>query len=385
MIPFVLFWGAASLIGYVVAGFPALILTLARMRPRPFVEADITPSVSVIVAAHDEEAVIGEKLRNLLATDYTGSLQVIVASDGSNDGTVAAARGVDDGRVEVLDLPRLGKARALNAAVERAAGEVLVFTDANSMLAPTSLGALVRPLADPAVGGVAGNQVYAAAAGDGLGERAHWDLDRRLKQAESRVGNAISATGALYAIRAELFEPVVEGVTDDFYTSTGVISRGKRLVFAPDATATEAVAVDGDKEFQRKQRVMTRGFQSLRARRELLDPRRTGLYAIELWTYKVLRRLLTVPLVVMTLTAPLLWRRSRLYRLAALAQGGFWALAMAGIAARHRRIGRHPLLALPAFAVAGMWASLRALLNVLTGRSITVWDTTREPAGDRAA
>jgi glycosyltransferase involved in cell wall biosynthesis len=385
VIPFVLFWGSASLLGYVVAGFPALVMALSRVRPKPFTEADITPSLTVIVAAHDEASVIGDKLRNLLATAYRGPLQVIVASDGSTDGTVAAVEAVGDGRVEVLDLPRVGKARALNAAVERATGEVLVFTDANSMLAPTSLGALVRPLADPGVGGVAGNQVYAAAAGDGLGERAHWNLDRRLKLAESRVGNAISATGALYAIRAELFAPVVEGVTDDFYTSTGVISRGKRLVFAPDAIATEAVAVSGDKELQRKQRVMTRGFQSLRARRELLDPRRTGFYAIELWTYKVLRRLLTVPLVVMTLTAPLLWRRGRLYRLAALGQGGFWALAATGLAARHRRIGRHPLLALPAFAVAGMWASLRALVNVLTGRSITVWDTTREPAGDRAA
>jgi hypothetical protein len=130
---------------------------------------------------------------------------------------------------------------------------------------------------------------------------------------------------------------------------------------------------------------MTRGLWSLRARRELLDPRRTGFYAVELWTYKVARRLLAVPLVVMALSAPFLWRRGRLYRAATVAQGGFWALAVTGLVAPRGRLGRHPLCSLPAFAVAGMWASVRALANVATGRSITVWETVREPGEDRAA
>src|SRR5690606_12620551 len=145
--------------------------------------------------------------------------------------TVDEASATGHPRVQVLDLPRIGKAAALNAAVAEASGEVLVFTDANSMLEPLALRRLVAPFADASVGGVAGNQAYSGS-GHGAGERAHWDLDRLLKEAESTAGSVVSATGALYAVRRELFQPVVEGVTDDFYVSTGVVEAGRRLVFA---------------------------------------------------------------------------------------------------------------------------------------------------------
>lgn len=379
-----LFWSSVGLLIYTYFLFPLLVAARAVLRPRPHREANITPSVSVIIAAHNEEAVIGPKLENLLSLDYPRDcLEVIVASDGSDDGTNELVRTYERQGVRLLALPRQGKAAALNAAVAEAKGEILVFSDANSIYAPGALRALVRPFADPTVGGVAGNQVYrpapeASLAGEG--EKQYWGLDRQLKLYESAAGNVISATGAIYAIRRELFTPVAEGVTDDFYTSTGVIAQGYRLVFAPQAIAYEAVAGKSGDEFGRKVRVITRGLRGVLLRRELLDPRRHGFYALQLFSHKVLRRLVAVPLLLPALVSPLLWARGALYRLATLGQALFYGLAAAGIAAERSGRKLHRLLALPAYFSLVNVAALQATLNVLRGRSIVVWEPTRATA-----
>jgi cellulose synthase/poly-beta-1,6-N-acetylglucosamine synthase-like glycosyltransferase len=376
-----LFAFAAGLIGYTYVGFPAIVLARARLRPRPHHTADITPTVSVIVAARNEASSIGAKVDNLLALDYPPErLEVVIASDGSDDGTeaIAAARG--DGRVRVLALPRVGKAGALNAAVAAATGEILVFSDANSMYAPDAVRALVAPFADREVGGVAGDQRYlpdGASAPVAAGERRYWDLDRAIKQAESRGGNAISATGAIYAVRRELFAQVPPGVTDDFATSTAVIARGRRLVFAPDAVAFEPVAASGEAEFERKVRVMTRGLNAVVARHELLDPRRHGFYALQLLSHKVLRRLMALPLAVLAVTAATGARRSALMRTAAAAQGALYGLGAAGLLLG--RAGRRAprVVALPAYFCLVNLASVRAVWNVARRRAIDRWEPQR--------
>jgi len=376
-----IFAGAAAVVGYTYVAFPAIVLLRARLRPRPHASAPITPRVSLVIAARNEAAALPAKLDNLLALDYPPELlEIVIASDGSEDGTdaIAAARG--DGRVRVLRLPRVGKAAALNAAVAASAGEILAFSDANSLYAPGALRALVAPFADPAVGGVAGDQRYVA---DGAraavadGERRYWDLDRLIKDAESRGGNAISATGAIYAVRRELFRPVPPGVTDDFATSTAVIAEGRRLVFAPDAVAFEPVAPSGGAEFERKVRVMTRGLNAVVARRELLDPRRHGFYALQLLSHKVLRRLMAVPLAVLAVSAAAGARRSRVLGVAAVAQGAVYAVGGAGLflARRGRRAPR--VVALPAYFCLVNLASLRAVWNVACRRGIDRWEPRR--------
>jgi glycosyltransferase involved in cell wall biosynthesis len=339
--------------------------------------------VSVLIAAHNEATAIGPKLESVLAAAYPGGRrEVIVASDGSDDGTEEVVRRYEDRGVRLVALPRVGKAAALNRAIAVATGEVLVFTDANSALEPDAVTALVRPFADPTVGGVAGDQRYrrrgdeAAVTG---GERRYWDFDRLLKVAESRAGNAISATGALYAVRRELVGEVPEGVTDDFATSTGVIAAGARLVFAPDAVAWEPVAASGEVEFGRKVRVMTRGLRGVLVRRELLDVRRHGFYAVQLVSHKVLRRLMVVPLAVLAVASPALWRRGRLYRLATVGQVLFYGAGAAGLLAGSsgRRRGRHRLLAIPAFFCLVNAASVKACWNLVTGRRIDRWEPQR--------
>jgi cellulose synthase/poly-beta-1,6-N-acetylglucosamine synthase-like glycosyltransferase len=379
----VAFWGAVAVLAYTYAGFPLLVLARAAVRPRPYRTGDVRPPVSVLIAAHNEATAIGPKLESVLAAAYPGGRrEVIVASDGSDDGTEEVVRRYEDRGVRLLALPRVGKAAALNRAIAVATGEVLVFTDANSALEPDAVTALVRPFADPTVGGVAGDQRYrrrgdeAAVTG---GERRYWDFDRLLKVAESRAGNAISATGALYAVRRELVGEVPEGVTDDFATSTGVIAAGARLVFAPDAVAWEPVAASGEVEFGRKVRVMTRGLRGVVVRRELLDVRRHGFYTVQLVSHKVLRRLMVVPLAVLAVASPALWRRGRLYRLATVGQVLFYGAGAAGLLAGSsgRRRGRGRLLAIPAFFCLVNAASVKACWNLVTGRRIDRWEPQR--------
>lgn len=385
-----LFWLAAGLIGYTYAGFPAIVMLRAKLRPRPHRRADVTPSVSVVIAAHDEERSIGDRVDNLLAVDYpTDRLEVVIASDGSTDGTVAEARRREEPRVRVLDLPRTGKANALNAAVGASTGDILVFSDANTAYAPDAIRQLVRSFADPEVGGVAGNQVYLSSAEKGgpadpttataigAGERSYWDFDRLLKDAESLGGSVISATGAIYAIRRELFRSVPDGVTDDFMTSTRVIAGGRRLVFEPAAVALEPVASSGRGEYRRKVRIMTRGLRGVAMARELLDPRRYGFYAVQLFTHKVLRRLMAVPLLVIAATSATLWDDGPIYRLAVLGQVAVYGLGAIGLALRGHRAGRRPWFSLPAFFLLVNIASLHAAWNLITGRRIDRWQPAR--------
>lgn len=385
MITEALFWGAAATVGYAYAGFPALVLARGALRHRPVGTTDdpSTLSVSVVVAAHDEEASIGDKVRNVLTQDHAGPLECIVVSDGSTDATVAAATAAGEGadRLVVIDGPRTGKATALNSGVARSTGEILVFTDANSRLAPDAVRRLVAPFADPEVGGVAGDQRYEGGDGSSAGERGYWDLDRMLKVAESRAGNVISATGALYAIRRELFEPVVDGVTDDFTISTNVIVQGRRLVFAPDAVAFEPPATQLGDEYRRKVRVMTRGLRAVHLRRELLDPRRTGFYALQLLSHKVLRRLSVVPLLVAFGSALALGRRRPYRPITAAAVVG--AAGIGGAAALARTpAGRHRVVSIPAFFAMANTAALHALWNVVTGKRIDRWAPQRRPGDD---
>jgi cellulose synthase/poly-beta-1,6-N-acetylglucosamine synthase-like glycosyltransferase len=388
MIRRVLLWSSAGLVAFTYVGAPLLILARAVLRPRPVRAAPIEPSISVVIAARNEASNIGERLVNLTSLDYPADLlEVIVASDGSDDGTVAVARAASNGRVEILDLGRVGKADALNAAVARASGEIVVFSDANTSFAADALRAIVQPLADPTVGGVAGNQVYTSddRSSAQTGERSYWDFDRLMKRAESAAGSTVSATGAIYALRRSLVPTIIAGVTDDFYTSTAVIDQGKRLVFAPDAIAFEPPAPTSSREYGRKVRIITRGFRGVAARRALLDPRRTGFYAVQLTWHKLLRRLMAVPMIVIGLVSMSLARESRFHRVIAILQVGGYTAAAIGLLAPDSRIGRSRPIALGSFFVMVNLASLHAAVNVLRGKRIERWEPTRSAADPRRA
>jgi cellulose synthase/poly-beta-1,6-N-acetylglucosamine synthase-like glycosyltransferase len=323
-------------------------------------------------------------LDNLVSLDYPkDKIEVVIASDGSKDGTETIVERYKDCGVKLLALPRSGKAVALNTAVAASSGEILVFSDANSMYKSDAIKELVKPFADSNIGGVAGNQIYRKNTADGSsgeGERAYWNFDRLLKQFQGKAGNTLAATGAIYAIRRSLFRPIPDGVSDDFVTSTSVIAQGYRLVFSPAAVAYEPVASTSTAEFGRKVRVIVRSWRAFFFMRELLNPFRHGFYAVQLFSHKILRYLVVVPLIVLFFVSPFLWKVSWFYQVATILQVLFYASAGFGYFLDRTRSGLMKLLTIPFYFCMVNVASLVAIIKVLSGSQIKHWEPQRPAA-----
>jgi cellulose synthase/poly-beta-1,6-N-acetylglucosamine synthase-like glycosyltransferase len=375
------FWGCLATLVYVYFGFPLLLLARGRLRPRPYRTGPETPNVSVVIAARNEADVIAARLENLLALDYPRDrLEVLIASDGSDDGTNELVRRYVNGCVRLLELGRVGKAAALNEAVASARGDVLVFSDANSMFQPGAVRALVRPLADPRVGGVAGNQVYVSSdAGDAsvVGEQQYWDFDRTLKLAQSAAGSVTGATGAIYAVRRPLFRPIRADVNDDLLTSLRVVAQGYRLVFEPDAVAYERIVESAGQTFSRRVRVMARGLRCVVVMRELLDPRRYGFFSLQLLSHKLLMRTAVIPLALLAVSNALLWNQGLIYRLALIGQAVFYLLGTLGILLADRGFARWKPFALPAYFSLINAAAAKAIWQLLRGERHERWEPDR--------
>lgn len=386
----VLLWSALALIVYAYAGFPLLLVLRGAWARRPVARRPVTPRVSMVIVAHDEAATIDAKLANVDALDYPRDrLEVIVASDGSEDGTNERVAAHARPGLRLLARPRTGKIPALNAAVAEASGEVLVFSDANSMYTPDALRELVAPFADPRVGAVGGNQRYVADGGGhaaSVGERLYWNYDRMLKTLQSRAGSMTAATGAIHAIRRELFRPVPLGVSDDFFTSTRAVASGYRLAFAEEALAYETVSPDEEAEFGRKVRIATRGLLGLWIARDLMNPLRHGFYAVQLMSHKLLRWSVCWLLLAVLVSSVGLYDEAPVYRWLVYAQLAFYAVALGALALRHTALSRtraFRLFGIPFYFCLANFAALRAWLRVLAGKRLDRWDSHRpRPAMD---
>ncbi len=384
-----IFWASIGLILYAYVGF-TLVLCVRGLWNRPVAKADITPMVSLVIVAHNEAATIAAKLDNALGSSYPrDKLEIIVASDGSDDGTDEIVARYADRGVQLLSFSRIGKIPALNEAVTRAAGDVLVLSDANSLFEADSLAALVRPFADPAVGGVAGNQCYSSGSGNAasFGERLYWSFDRLLKTLGSRSGNVIASTGSIHAIRRTLFRPVPLGVGDDFVISTRVILQGVRLVFEPRAVAREATAPSDRAEFQRKVRVIVRGLRGLWAVRGLFNPLRHGFYSVQIFSHKLLRWMVGWLLIVLLGSSIYLSQLSGLgdsafvYRVALWCQVSLYGSAVAALVLRRTPLARlrlFRLFSIPFYFCLANVAALQAWLQLLRGKRVDVWNSTRQ-------
>jgi biofilm PGA synthesis N-glycosyltransferase PgaC len=328
----ILLWLSALAVVWTYAGYPLFTLLLARWRPRPHHRADIQPSVSLIIPAYNEQAVIAEKLENVLGLDYPREKrEILVVADGSTDQTVEIVECYAPRGVQLLFQPqRRGKIAAMNRAVPHACGEILVFSDANAMLEQTSLPMLVRNFADPQVVCVSGekrirsdNQVQAR------GESAYWRFEARVKEAESQVSTVIGAVGEFFAIRREHYRSVEEdNVIEDFVLSMRLVMEGWRIVYEPEAVAWEEASPSLRAEWERRARNIAGGYQAIGRLRGLLSPRH-GLVAFQYFSHKVLRW--TAPF-----TMLLAWASSALlynldfYRLLFWGQTGFYLLALMG-------------------------------------------------------
>jgi cellulose synthase/poly-beta-1,6-N-acetylglucosamine synthase-like glycosyltransferase len=290
MVP-ALFWICVALLVYAQAGYPVLLMALARLsrrRSEPLGLGDAqAPRVSLIVAAHAEEAVIGAKVANALALDFPRDrLEVIVACDGSTDATAERARAA--GADRVLELPRGGKIRAQDQAVEVASGDVVAFSDANALWAPDALRHLVAAFADPGVGYACGQVAFVNEAGTNQ-EGLYWRYEMAIRALESRLASVTGGNGAIYATRRADYLVVDPIMGHDLSFPFNMVKRGRRAVYAPAARATEKMVPTIEGEFARKRRMMSHTWPIV-FRGGLLSPRGyTPLYAFMILSHRLLR------------------------------------------------------------------------------------------------
>jgi cellulose synthase/poly-beta-1,6-N-acetylglucosamine synthase-like glycosyltransferase len=361
---------------YVYFGYPALIFVLARLRPRPIAHADVTPSMSVIVPVFNEEPVIERKIRNTLAVDYPHDrLEVLFVSDGSTDRTGEIVRRFESDIVRLVELPRGGKAVALNTGAACARGEILVFTDANVDLAPDALRMLARPFADADVGGVSGKKKFVVRSGTDtteVGENLYWRWDQWQKELESAIGSIFAADGTLYAIRRSLYVPIADPAqADDIAVSTRVVLQSHRLVFEPRAIAFEDAPVEGREEFRRKVRVTNHSVRALLNLRSALWT--SGFYSVELLSHKLVRHLVPFFLIALFLSSLRLAWRAPVFAVALTLQVAFYALAIAGAILRHRSGGACRLLSVPYYFCLVNAAALLGCVSMMRGTRVRTW------------
>jgi biofilm PGA synthesis N-glycosyltransferase PgaC len=375
----VVFLGAVGLIAYTFVGYPALVATLARLRPRP-ADADprFAPSLSLVVVAYNEEDVIDERLRNCLELDYPrGQLELLVVTDGSDDATPDIARAHDG--VRVLHRPeRGGKLAAMHHAFEESSGDIVVFSDANNRYSSDTLRQLAAPFADPDVGAVTGRKAIDDGSGRALdrAEGLYWRYESKLKEWESRIGSVAAVAGEILAFRREAFPDTPAGtMNDDFAQALLVASGGWRVVYAPGAVSIErASATIGDEAVRRSRLVTGRGQALLRLLPRLA--RRNPRLALEVASHKGLRPLVPWALAAAAVSNVPLARERRWARTAVLGQAVFYGAALAGWK-RERAGERSRVLYLPYYFCRMNLATLEGLANFASGRHEAVWARVR--------
>jgi cellulose synthase/poly-beta-1,6-N-acetylglucosamine synthase-like glycosyltransferase len=253
----VLFWSSLGALGWTQLGYPLFAAALARVHARPVRKRDFIPSVSLIIAAHDEEDVIERRLGNLLALDYPpDKLEILVASDASDDRTdeLVEAVAAREPRVRLLRCPREGKVAAQNRAVRETQGEILAFSDANAQWQPDALRKLVRNYADPDVAYVCGSSVYEAADGTNR-EGTYWRFEGWLRRNESELGSITGGIGAIYTVRRSDYVDVDPRYGHDLALPYLMVQHGRRAVYDPEALASEKPSRDIEDEYRRKVRM----------------------------------------------------------------------------------------------------------------------------------
>jgi cellulose synthase/poly-beta-1,6-N-acetylglucosamine synthase-like glycosyltransferase len=367
----IVFWLAAGLLIYTQVGYPLLLALLARVRPRAQPAAagwsGELPQVTAIVAAYNEQQVIAARIANLRALDYPAELlEVIIACDGSTDSTAAQARAA--GADTVLELPRGGKIRAQDAGVAHARGELLAFSDANSQWQPDALARLVAAFGDARVGYACGDVAFLDD-GDTNQEGLYWRYEMWIRRMESALSSVTAGNGAIYATRRESYLNVDPLAGHDLSFPFNMVKHGWRALYVTDAHATEKMAPSIEGEFRRKRRMARRTWPTL-FHSGLLSPRGYGpLYALMIFSHRVLRY-----------AVPFLHVLALATSIALLGHGWIYVVAVAlqlalPLGAALAPVAPARLLLVARYYVVTNWALAAGLWDWLRGDRSPVWET----------
>ena len=381
----ILFWVLALALMYVYVGYPCLIWAWAALSPRPSRRSHIEPRVSVLIVVHNEAGRIARRLENVLSLDYPRDrFEVLVGSDGCTDATAEIARAYEPAGVTVVAFERRrGKSAVLNDLAVKARGDILVLADARQRFEGGVVRALVAPFADPAVGAVSGELILTHDQGRdavGRGVSLYWRYEKFIRRQESRVDSTVGATGAVYAIRRDLFEPIPDDtLLDDVLLPLRATRRGYRVLFEPMARAYDRAPSSTAEEFARKVRTLAGNFQLLARERWVLSPIENRLW-LQTVSHKGLRLLL--PLLHLGLFVVNASLAGPFFDALFVAQLAFYGAALGGYARRNVAGRRSPLLSVPYTICVLNAATFAGLLRFVTGRQRATWEhATRPGAG----
>ncbi|MBO0859527.1 MAG: glycosyltransferase family 2 protein [Chloracidobacterium sp.] len=375
------FIAAVMLIFFIIAGYPAVMFAISRLWPRHTVHADLWPRVSLIIAARNEQRDIAAKLENALALHYPKDLlQIIVASDCSEDGTDKIVEGFADRGVSLnRQNTRSGKTRAQYRAARVSNGDILVFSDATTILEPDSLRKMLRAFADPSVGCVAGRLVYRSEGPSAVatGCISYWDYESQLKSWESRAGSLVGVSGCFYAVRRSCHAELASDMIDDFVIATEMRLRGLRSVYEPEAVCSESANHRSPTEFRMRVRVIEQTMNALERYNHLLNESDHGMFKFQIFCHKTLRYSLPLILLLAFVANSLALGAGVFYECAFFGQVLFYLLAIIGWRLARSGVELGPL-ALPYYFVLINTAAVFAFVKFMRGESQVVWEPLRD-------
>ncbi len=372
--PHLLFFGSILAVLYVFAGYPLVVFLLAAARRKGVRQGDFLPFVSVVIAAYNEEKCLEETIKNKLSLDYPKEkLEIVLVSDGSTDQTDSIMRRYAGERLSWLrQEERCGKTAAINRAVAHAKGDIIVFSDANSLYSPDAIRKLARNFHDEAVGYVTGRMVYANADGHVIGKgcSTYMRYESFLWGNETKIGSIVGADGGMDAVRKSLFRPMEPDQLPDFVLPLLVVEQGSRVVYEPEALLYEPTLESGGDEYRMRVRVCLRALWALLDMRRLLTFRMHRLFAWQLWSHKVLRYLCPLFLLGAYLGNLLLLRQGFMYRiLFSLQNAAYLAVVLSVLS--HRKLPG--LLYVVNYFVLINAAAFHAFVQFLGGQKKVLW------------
>ena len=377
-----LFWIAVLLLVYTYIGYAMLLYLIVKIKSlfvkKKILAANDFPSITLLVSAYNEELHITSKIENALQLDYpTDKIQFLFVTDGSDDKTPEIVSTYK--QIQLMHQPqRQGKIMAVERAMPEVTGEIVIFTDANTLLNKEALRNIVRHFADEKVGVVSGekrilnrNAEEAAGAGEGF----YWKYESKLKQWDDELYSVMGAAGELFAIRTRLFEPIPkDSLIEDFYMSFKIIQKGYKIAYEPDAYALEEPSASVKEELKRKIRIAAGGIQSIVRLKELLNPFRYGVITFQYISHRVLRwTLAPLALPLIFLLNLLLLSKGLFYQIFFVGQIVFYLLALAGYILEKKQI-RLKILFIPYYFCMMNYAVYAGFKRYMKGSQSVLWE-----------
>jgi glycosyltransferase involved in cell wall biosynthesis len=370
------FWLSVFFLFYTLAGYPLGLWLVSRFRNRTHHRGAVLPDVSIIIAAHNEASGIANKIQNCLSLNYPpDKFEIVVASDGSDDGTPEIVRGFSKQGVKLIEIPeRRGKQFAQLQARDLSCGEILVFTDAGVELDSDALQTIVANFADPKVGCVSSEDHIIKRPG-WKGEQSYVSFEMWMRRLESRIGSLVTASGSFFAARRSVCEPWHTDKTSDFFVVLNTVAAGMRAVVDPASIGRYGLSRSDRSELQRKVRTIVNGLDVFFMYAGLLNFFRYGLFSWQLVSHKLCRWLVPAAMLVILISNCFLWKVGRFYQLCLVAQLGVYGAGLLALTAS--RFAQMKPVKLAGYFLLGNMATLMAWFYFLSGEKFVSWQPTQ--------